>query len=380
MKKINVIAMVTAAGLVATSASVGAQALYERVSGFLNPDVTITVNGEKTDLVPVYIDGKAYLPVRDAATGMGYDVAFDSVNNEIELNEIAGEEDDAEAYMHGSGVIASVTPLDGGKYRLEFLGLGSNAWVILTVDEESAVEDQEGNPVAAADLTVGTHVDVEYGPAMAMSYPGQAHAAKVTVVAHREVKEDVIQSVERTEDGWRVLFGETKDGETNTTLVLNAGKETGIMTSQGEPVEWEDLKAGTKVRAYYGPFMTKSLPPQSPLFFLTVLSDASAPPVGKMSPETAQQFRDMAWAELSDEQAAHIVTKPEEATVEIVPAVDSGVLASTEEQQKLLAELQAANGNLVTVAYETDQDELLGPLTVAFDFDSKAFVGFYARR
>ncbi|HZG77768.1 MAG TPA: stalk domain-containing protein [Paenibacillus sp.] len=379
MKKINVIAIVTAAGLVATSASVGAQTLYEKVSGFLNHDVAIIVNGEKTGYVPVFIDGKAYLPVRDVAEGIGYEVNYDDANNEIELNDRTKEEDDAEAYMRGTGVVASVTPLDGGKLRIEFLGLGSNAWVLLTVDEKTKLQDRGGNAVSAEDLTVGTHVDVEYGPAMAMSYPGQSHAASVTVVAKREVKEDVIQSVVRTDDGWQVRFGETRDGTATATLVLNAGKETSVMTSQGEPVAWEDLKAGMKVRAYYGPMMTKSLPPQSPLFFLTVLSETSAP-IGKLSPETAKQFRDLAWAELSEEQKEHLTTKPDEAKVEIASAVGSGVLASTEGQQKLLAELQASQGNLVTVTYETDQDELLGPLTVAFDFETKAFVGFYARR
>jgi hypothetical protein len=372
--------MVTAAGLVATSASVGAQALYEKVSGFLNPDVTITVNGEKTDYVPVYIDGKAYLPVRDVAEGIGYEVKYDGKNNEIELNDLTKEEEDETIdYMRGTGVVASVTPLDGGKVRIEFLGLGSNAWVLLTVDEKTKLQDQEGKAVSASDLTVGTHLIAEYGPAMAMSYPGQSHAASITVVAKREVKEDVIQSVEHTEDGWQVRFGETKDGVTTTTLVLNAGKETSVMTSQGEPVAWEDLKAGMKVRAYYGPFMTKSLPPQSPLFFLTVLEETSAPD-GKISSAMAKEYQDLAWAALSAEQKEHVTTKPEEAMVEIVSAVDSGVLASTEEQRKLLAELQASKGNLVTVTYGTDQDELLGPITVAFDIETKAFVGFYARR
>ncbi|WP_155985850.1 hypothetical protein [Paenibacillus gorillae] len=49
-------------------------------------------------------------------------------------------------------------------------------------------------------------------------------------------------------------------------------------------------------------------------------------------------------------------------------------------RKKLLAEIKAANGNLVTVTYTTDQDELLGPLTAVFDFNTKAFIGFNIRK
>ena len=192
------------------------------------------------------------------------------------------------------------------------------------------------------------------------------------------MKEDVIQAVKRTDDGWQVQFGETKDGVAVPALTLQAGKETSVLTSQGEPVKWEDLQAGTKVRAYYGPIETKSIPPQSPLFYLVVLTDAQAP-AGKMSPEAAQEYRDLAWPKVSD-NTSHLVTKRDEALVQIVSAKDSGVIASTDEQKKLLEQIRSANGNLVTVTYNTDQDELLGPLTVAFDFRTKAFVGFYPRK
>ncbi|WP_158299553.1 stalk domain-containing protein [Paenibacillus antri] len=377
MKHKKIIAVMTVAGLMAATASVGAQSLFEKVSGILNHEVSVVVNGEKTSIVPVYIDGKAYLPLRDAATGLGYEVSYDAGKNEIAITGNAEEEDEVE-YIMGTGVIADIAEMEDGRFRIEFLGHGSNRWVILYADEETTIVDEAGKAVSAEDLKEGTQIVVEYGPVMALSFPGQSHAAKITVGAERLAKEDVVQSVERTDDGWQVKFGETKDGEVVTTLTLNAGKETAVMTAQGESVDWEDLKAGTKVRAYYGPIMTKSLPPQSPLFYLVVLGD-EAPASGKMTPEAAQEYRDLAWA-LVAEQASDITTKPEEAIVSIVSAKDSGVLENSEEQKKLLADIQAANGNLVTVTYQTSQDELLGPLTVAFDFDTKAFVGFYARR
>lgn len=374
--KKKLIVLMTAAGLLGASVTAGATDLVDKVTGIWHKEVKVVVNGQTTDLVPVYIDGVAYVPVRAAAGDLGYEVTYNDAGKEIGLNKISPEE--AADYMRGTGVIVSATPMENGQARIELLGKGSNAWVILYVDDKTTIADEAGNAVAAADLKAGTQIYAEYGPVMAMSFPGQSHAARITVSAERLVKEDVIQSVEKTDDGWQVRFGEAKDGAAVPTLTLNAGKETSVLTPQGESVPWEDLKAGAKVRAYYGPAMTKSIPPQSPLFYLVVLPDAQGPS-GKMTPEAAQEYRDLAWAQIG-EQTSHVTTKPEEAVVQIVRAEGSGVMAAADEQKQLLADIRAAGGNLVTVTYETDQDQLLGPLTVAFDFRTKAFVGFFPRR
>ena len=98
-----------------------------------------------------------------------------------------------------------------------------------------------------------------------------------------------------------------------------------------------------------------------------------------MSPEAAQEYRDLAWAQVN-EQASHMTTKQDEAVVQIISSKEASVLTYTADQKKLLEDVQAANGNFVTVTYNTDQDELIGPLTVVFDFNTKAFIGFYPRR
>ncbi|MFX3633929.1 MAG: stalk domain-containing protein [Candidatus Pristimantibacillus sp.] len=375
MNKKKLIVLLTTAGLLGTTAVVGASGLVEKVTGILHKDVKVLINGENTSLTPVYINGQAYIPVRSAAVDLGYTLNYDAKNKEIELDKISEEIDE---YMRGTGVIADVQQTEKeGQYRIEYLGNGSNNWVILFADEKTVITDGAGKAVDAKDLKAGLQITVEYGPIMTMSFPGQSHAASITIGAERKIKEDVIQSIQKTDDGWQVQFGETKDGAAVPSLTLNAGKETFVMTAQGESVKWEDLKAGTKVRAYYGPIETKSLPPQSPLFTLVVLSDIEAP-TGKMTAEAAQEYRDLAWAKITDK--SHITTKPNEAIVQIVSANESGVLPSTDEQKKLLADIQAANGNLVTVTYNTDQDELLGPQVVAFDFNTKEFVGFYIRK
>lgn len=360
MKKKITVAL-TLAGILATTAAVGAEDLVEKVTGYLQKDVKVLINGQDSTLTPVYIDGKAYIPVRDAAAKLGYTLNYDAENKEIELDEAAD-------LMRATGVIVGVEAQEGGKYRIQLLG---STWVILTVDESTSIKSLDGTTRTPADLKTGTQIDAEFGPAMAMSFPGQAQAVNINVHADRAVKEGTIQSVKQTDDGWQVQLDDT--------LVLNAGKETRVKSSQGEDLNWEDLKAGMKATAYYGPFETKSLPPQSPVFLLVVQAEAPVPGGMKMSPEAAQEYRDLAWAQVS-EQASHITTKQDEAMVQIVSSKEASILASTDEQKKLLEDVQAANGNFVTVTYNTDQDELIGPLTVVFDFNTKAFVGFFPRR
>lgn len=360
MKKKVAVAL-TLAGILGTTAAVGAEGLVAKVTGYLQKDVKVLINGQDSLLTPVYIDGKAYIPVRDAAAKLGYTLNYDAENKEIELDEAAD-------LMRATGVIVSVEAQEGGKYRIQLLG---STWVILTVDESTAITSLDGTARAPADLKAGTQIDAEFGPAMAMSFPGQAHAVNINVHADRAVKEDTITAVNHTDDGWQVHLGDA--------LVLNAGKETRVVTSQGESVNWEDLKAGMKVTAYYGPFETKSLPPQSPVFLLVVQAEAPVPGGLKMSPEAAQEYRDLAWTQVG-EQAPHITTKQDEAAVTIVSSKEASVLTYTAEQKKLLEDAQAANGNLVTITYNTDQDELIGPLTVVFDFNTKAFIGFYPRK
>jgi len=77
--------------------------------------------------------------------------------------------------------------------------------------------------------------------------------------------------VNKTDSGWQIQLGTGTGGATVSNLVLNVGADTLIVTSGGEPVKAEDIKAGAKVRAFYGPATTKSIPPQSAADTIVVL-------------------------------------------------------------------------------------------------------------
>ncbi len=373
MQKKKLLVVMTAVGLLGTSAGVGASGLVSKVTGVFHKDIAVSVNGDQTSMNPVYIKGKAYLPAREMADELGYTLNWNPKTKNIQIN---SKEEQAVEYARMLGVIVDVVPTDKeGQYRVEVLGYGDQRWMILYIDKDTELADESGKAVGAADLKAGTRIMAEFGPAMAMSYPGQSHAHKVVVSAQTLVKEDVIQSIEKTEDGWQVKFGETKDGQTTTSIVLNAGKETSVMTAQGIDVPFASLKAGDKVRAYYGPIMTKSLPPQSPLHFLVVLSDKE-----QLAPATIEEYRELSWKSMPADQKSHVTTKKEDARVEEVDSAKITVMMSSDEQKKKLAEIQAANGKLISIVYNTDQDALLGPIVMIFDPESKTFLGFLPRK
>ncbi|MFC5531104.1 hypothetical protein [Cohnella yongneupensis] len=370
-KKKVILILAAVVGLMGTTAAVGARGMVDKVSGLLRKDVSVSINGEHTSLHPVYINGKAYLPVRDAAPALGYNVSYNG--KEIELNEIAEEE--AVEYMRTMGVIVDVQKTKDGQYRIEVLGKGPQSWVILFADKDTVLTDADGKPFAAKNLKAGQRIIAEFGPIMTMSFPGQSHAATINVRSDSLIKESTIQAVEHTDDGWQVKFGETKNGVETTTLVVNAGKETTLLDAQGQSVTWESLKPGMKVRAYYGPAMTKSLPPQSPLHYLVLLDAAPS-----LAPAAVKEFQDIAWALISAGEKPHLTTKKEEAKVEFIPADGAPLFGGTDAQKKRLEELKAAGGQIVTVTYTTDRDALIGPLVMAFDPDTKQLLGYFIRK
>lgn len=280
MKHKKALIVLTAAGVLSASAAVGASGLTEKVSGLLRSDVQISINGGATKLHPVYIDGKAYLPVRDAAAALGYEVSAQGKQIDISApkqEQTPPAEGEQQQMIKQSGVVVKAEKAtDGGPTRLEVRGKGGAQWIILYADAKTVVTDADGAVKTVDDIKEGTHIEAEYGPIVAMSYPGQSSASKIVIGAQRTVKEDAVSRVAKTDAGWQVQVGAAKDANGDisaNSVVLNVGEDTLIVKANGEEVKPEELKEGVKVRAYYGPIETRSLPPQSPAELIVVLDD-----------------------------------------------------------------------------------------------------------
>ena len=359
------LAVMTAAGILAATASAGADGIGEKINGWLRPDITVVVNGADTELKPVIIDGRAYLPARGFAEAAGYDIVWKG--SRIELS--GAEHEEEEQYMTAKGYIASVTQ-DGGRWRIEMIGAGE--WLILFADDETALTDAEGHPLAADTLAPGMAIEAEYGPMVALSYPAQSHAASIKVTRQHLTAKQVIHSVERAEDGLRIRLSDEEGGEIK--LVLHAGPDTLLVRSDKQPADAELLAPGTVVRAFYGPAVTKSLPPQSEARFIEIDDRREW-----LAPAEEREYRELAWEQLSEEDKAHLITAKDEAPVENVDAAGAAVIP-LEGMERRLEAIRAQGGKLVAVTYRTDQDALLGPLTILFDPETRDPIGYIARK
>ncbi|WP_276353451.1 hypothetical protein [Cohnella caldifontis] len=273
MKRKTAILLVTAAGLLATSAAANASGLTSKVSGLLRKDVVVSIDGTETGIQPVFIDGKAYLPAREAADALGYRLTW----SEGEGGKQIILEDEAD-FALASGIIASIKKDEDGSVTIEFLGRsqGAGNWIMFKADGKSEIADENGEKRKLDDLKEGQRITVEYGPAVALSFPPQAYANKITVGTQRFIREEAVGDVNVTDEGVRVSFGSGEGAAYKPDLVLNAGKESAIVNAQGQSLEWSDLKKGMKIRAYYGPVVTKSIPPQSPIDTIVVLDEVKA--------------------------------------------------------------------------------------------------------
>ncbi|WP_161793346.1 stalk domain-containing protein [Cohnella kolymensis] len=375
MNKQKWIVLVTAAGLLGTTAAAGAAGMVDKVSGLLRKDVVISVNGTDTSMKPVYINGKAYLPARDAASALGYDLNWNSKGREIELQQKnPPQAEEPVQYMKAAGVIVDVRE-DNGRHRIELMGKGPTAaysWLILYADKETVLTDENGRAFAVADLKAGMHITADYGPMVQMSFPSTSHAANIVVGEQRLISEQFVQEVRPTDDGWQVHIGPGKLSTTPVTTILNVGKDATVQTAQGEPVEVTKLAPGTRVRAYYGPAVTKSIPAQSTAELIVVMPEL-------LREQVTLKFLDLAWSNVPETEKSHLKTSKEQANVSLIDSQGAMIVGLTDEQKQFLAGIKDRSVQLVTVTYNTDQDALLGPLTVVIDPATMKVVGYFAR-
>ncbi|GGA48970.1 stalk domain-containing protein [Paenibacillus physcomitrellae] len=381
MNNKNKVILITAMlGVLGAGTAAGASGFTAKVTGLLRGDMKVTVDGQATSMKPVVINGQVYLPARAEAEALGYTLNYNGSKRSISIDKKNEEipAADQETHLRNTGVIVSVSKTDDNRYKVELLGKGDDRWIMLNVDGDTVIQNSAGSKTAAKDLKAGMKVTAEYGPIVAKSYPGQSHAASLTLGSQTLIREDVIQDVQHTSDGWVVKFGEAKGGTLIATLTVTSGKETSVLTAEGQPVSWEDVKAGEKVRVYYGPNYTDSKMPEGPLFYMVMLDGNSSNGSGTLTEDQVKAFQDLAWKQIASNST--VITAKKDAKVEQIAAKDVSLMTTTETQKKDLENLQATEGQVVTVSFNTKQDTLLGPLVLAFNPETQAFLGYFPRK
>ncbi|OAB47251.1 peptidase [Paenibacillus antarcticus] len=152
---------------------------------------------------------------------------------------------------------------------------GGMNYVILSVDKDTKIVNQDGNPLTLAALKADVLVDAYYSGPMAMSYPGQTHADKIVVkkAATNKIEGTIIGS-DRTDKG-QVYVNVGSDENINNDVILNITEDTKVISALGGE---DKLAAGMKVVAYHSPIMTRSLPGITNAEIVIITSDKVVSP------------------------------------------------------------------------------------------------------
>lgn len=148
------------------------------------------------------------------------------------------------------GKITQITDVKNGKM---FLIGNMNDGINFNITDKTVIVDEAGQKLAIDDLNKGAEVEVYYGNIMTMSLPPITNATKVVVKGVYSMTGDV----KSLEGNYMLVEG---NGLYNQ-IKFNITDETKIVDKEGKELSKSDIKEGSKVVAYHGGAMTRSLPP-----------------------------------------------------------------------------------------------------------------------
>jgi Copper amine oxidase N-terminal domain len=289
-----------------------------------NKELSVQVNGKKTENMAIMDQGQqtVLVPLRDVAESLGFQVTWNTaaqaaevrkgeITGQVKLNEVRNPldkqdkmfrpqprlvngntyvpvgfvaevlqaevnvTDDAvtvseepEVAPVKKGTITSINKNDKGQFSIHLDGY--NTGLILHLSEETNITSADGKELKPEDLKMGMEVEATHPNYMAMSMPPQASAISIVVKSSLETADVLgtagqVASVEKTQDGaYRILVeGNAITEQSQEKVSLLITEDTVIVNARDQQrMKPEDLKPEMKVWAYYGPKLTRSLPPQ----------------------------------------------------------------------------------------------------------------------
>lgn len=253
-----------------------------------NPD-TFSVDLSKGNLFTTVKTGEDSYTINKMFTALG--AAPELVNNKLyvpasfvtkilhatavsEGNSVAISMKAEAKKVQSTGVITSIrTTGDHAQIHIQDAELGG---IVLNVSPETTYQMLDGSKLTLADLHVGLTITAEHSMAMTLSLPPQTSASKITVLDKAVHKgtlgiAGVIEEVHA--DGSLLVKGKGLTDDAQNEIVLTVGADTAIVDGKGEPVAKSALVKGANVIGFYGPMMTKSLPPISNAWKIVVVAE-----------------------------------------------------------------------------------------------------------
>jgi len=272
-------------------------------------ELSVLVNGNKIEQMAIQNQQTVLVPLRTVAESLGFQVAWNPQTKaaEVKKGEISGQvaldqdqntlyngttyvpvafvenvlqaevnvtedtvkvEEEKEAAPPVTGNVTKVMKNEKGNYSI--LLNGYETGIILHLNEDTKITSADGKELKPEDLKMGMEVEATHAKFMAMSMPPQTGVFTIVVKSSLESPDVLgtggrLVSVEKGQDGsYRVnVEGEALSEGSQEQVVLTITEETVIVNARDQKaMKPEDLKPEMRVYAFYGPKLTRSLPPQ----------------------------------------------------------------------------------------------------------------------
>ncbi|OPH53430.1 copper amine oxidase [Paenibacillus ferrarius] len=220
-----------------------------------------TINKMLTTLgsAPELVDNKLYVPASFVSK-----VLHGSVTTEGTKVSVAMKDDQKK--VQATGVITSIRTT-GDNAAIQIQGINTEG-IVLNVSKETEYQMLDGTKLSLSDLHIGLTVSAEHAMFATLSLPPQTPASKLTVLdtakhAGTIGTSGTVEEV-RTDDKGNTSIRVKGTGLTETApgeVVLQLSSDTAIVDKNGDKVDKAALVKGANVIGFYGPALTKSLPP-----------------------------------------------------------------------------------------------------------------------
>lgn len=220
-----------------------------------------SINKMNTTLgtAPQLVGSTLYVPASFVSEIIHYNLT-------VKGDSIVISEDAQQEHMTKTGVITSVN-MDEKYPSIQIQGVGPEG-IVLNIGPDTAIELSDGSKATIKDLSIGMTVKAEHSMIMTMSLPPQTPTFKITVLDAKKQNDllgtaGTIEEVQKDDDGSiRVLVkGDPLNEMSQKEIALRVNKDTVLIDKDGNTVNSSELVKGTQIIGFYGPAMTKSLPP-----------------------------------------------------------------------------------------------------------------------
>ncbi|WCN37396.1 copper amine oxidase N-terminal domain-containing protein [Aneurinibacillus uraniidurans] len=204
-------------------------------------------------VAPELTNNKTYVPLSFFRDVIKVNVQVDETGT-ISISDKAEE-------MMKHGVITSI---DKSQIGINGFTHGLN----LNITDSTIISTTDGQKLSFKDLKLGMDVDVRTEKWATLSIPPMTNAVQITVkdATMNEMLGTTgeITDVQDIQNGMKQITvkGTKLSEQAQDTIVLVVSNKTSIIgTKDNQPVSIQELKTGQKLHAFYGPIMTRSLPP-----------------------------------------------------------------------------------------------------------------------